>query len=227
MIMRALIALVGGGAVGGGVAALMASGAPVVPEPASATSCQDAVQAEISEMLRLRDQAVAAERDLFRARIQRAFARSQAREWPSEHHPALQPQALADHLADTLEGHPVELLELDCASFPCVAAMAWEHLPEDQGLLDGGGGRANLPGRLLAAIQGDGVYGDLPSYATGRLDPAGDARSVFAFAFYDPADVIAAKGADPTATRIDGDAIDQIRGRVEASADHWAAGGQR
>lgn len=226
MIIRALLALVGGAAVGGGVAWLMAP-SPAADAPEAPRTCEASIQAEVGEMLRLRDEASAAERALFRARIKRAFLLAQTREWPTEHHPALQPQALQDHLAAALEGQPVEILELDCASFPCVATMAWDHQPEDDGLLDNGDGRANLPGRLLAALQGDGEYAALPSYFTGRLNPAGDGRSVFSFAFHDPADIIAAKGGDPNATALDGTPIDQINGRVEARADHWAAGGQQ
>jgi hypothetical protein len=212
------------GAVVGGLAswALLPSPPPGAPT-ADATPCPDAVQVEIAEMLRLRDEQSAAERAVTRARFRRAFRLARARSFPEGHHPALAPAALEAHLAEALASQePAELLEFDCSAFPCVATLSWEHQPEDEGLLDDGEGRANFPGRLLAAVQGDGEYASLPIHFTGRLDPDGGGASVFSFAFLDPADFDAAKRAPRDQALVDGTQVDQARGRVEDRADHWA-----
>ncbi len=104
-----------------------------------------------------------------------------------------------------------------------MAALSWDHLPEDDGLIDAGDGRANMPGRLLAQLQGDGPYADLPFFAEGRLHTDQDGVSVFGMAWYAPEDYTAAKNpVDPDHAQIEGTVLDQIQGRTVSAAESWS-----
>lgn len=213
-----------------GVAGGAALGAFVAPQPAdrppAPASCEQEFEREVEELAALEDRAQREERELFLSRIRRAFARAGAREWPDGHHPALAPDALAEHLADTLVDSPADLLELDCDSFPCVATMSWEHQPLDEGLIKAEDGRANLPGELLARLQGEGPYANLPVYFTGRQIPGEPDRSIFSVSFLDPVDVSTAKHTPSEQAADQGTFVEQAYGRTEAKADAWVDGEQ-
>jgi len=186
-------------------------------------ACQAQLDREIGEYLELREQASKAERELAAARRRYAATASPERSWPLLPPAGLDPNRLREHLDTTLASLPGTLLELDCEQYPCVASLAWEHQPEDQGMLDAGEGRANLPGRLLAELQSAPPYDQLSIYFTGRLDPQGDGRSVFSLSFFDTNDFRSAKP-DGSADQpeLQASILDQTQGRAESAAERWA-----
>lgn len=221
MVVRASVAIAVGLIAGIALGWPVRPAGPVVVGDAEA--CQAQLDLEAQKYLELREQASRAERDLASARRRYAAASAPPRPWPEQPPSALAPERLRAHLDAALADLPASLLELDCEHYPCVASMAWEHQPEDDGLLDAGDGRANLPGRLLAEIQGAPPYDSLSVYFTGRLDPRGDGRSVFALSFFDTSDFTAAKG-DGSAEQPDlqTSIVDQTQGRAEGAAERWA-----
>ena len=163
------------------------------------------------------------EREVYAARLKRAAALGKARTWPQEPHPLLTERALEGHIRAALRDGPGELLELDCTAHPCVASISWEHLPEDEGLIDRGNGEANMPGRLLAQLQGGAGYADLPFAVSGRVHTTQDGVSVFGMTWYSPEDYRASKAPDDVeSAQLDGTVLDQISGRTEEITDGWS-----
>lgn len=223
MWLRGILALVVGVAVGVGAAfATQGSGgdASVQPEPVDCVARLAVAQSNLREL----DQDLTqAERALFVARLRRAAVLGRARAWPDSPSELLTPAALRDHITEAVADGPGRLLDLDCTAYPCVASIGWEHLPEDEGLIDAGDGRANMPGRLLAQLQGEGPYASLPFTASGRLHTGQEGTSVFGMTWYSPDDYRASKSPDSVEdAQLNGTVLDQIAGRTEEITEEWS-----
>jgi hypothetical protein len=222
MLIRGVIALVMGAVAGVGIA--LAS-QPAADRAAAdrAPPCESRRAAARVSLESLDDQLSRAERELFAARLRRAAILGMARPWPDDPSPLLEPEALRAHLEAAVADGPGQLVDLDCAAYPCVATLSWELLPEDEGLIANDDGTANMPGRLLAQLQGDSPYAGLPFFSAGRMHSDRDGVGVFGMTFYDPADYKAAKAPDDLeSAQLNGTVLDQIRGRTSNITDGWS-----
>ena len=215
MVVRTVLALIVGSALGAGGAWVATPG----PAADDAPPCSQALAAAKGRTQTLERELQGLSAEFDQRWRDRVAALGQQVVWPDDVPDALQPDAIRTHVQQVMDDKGGELLALDCNAYPCVAIVRWPVEPEEMEIVASGADGALFPGSMMADLNAHPDYDGRPMVDVGAVD--GDGASIHAFAWYDAEDIRKAKAEAADQVEIDGDRIDRIRGRNAAVFDSW------
>ncbi|MFK7927361.1 MAG: hypothetical protein AB8H79_04185 [Myxococcota bacterium] len=218
MLVRTVLASIGGLALGAGGAWFIAPGA----QPAAEEPCENSLQVVRKDAKKLEQELTQLSEHYNERWRQRVIRMGQTLAWPESVPDPLKPEPLRAHLESVMQAHGGELLELDCNAYPCVAIARWHSEPEEMQLISSAEDGALFPGSMLAELTMNPDYNGRPLVEIGSIADAGAGHSVHGFAWYDTEDIRMSKRQSPEDIELNGSRVEQIRGGNEAVFQSWS-----